>query len=445
MFENKKIYIMGMARSGYEAAKLLSQYHNEIVVTDGAKQEASLVEELEALGVKVIITTKEEQEQYLDDSFDYVIKNPGIRYDTPVIEKATKLGIKVINEVELAYHFLPGNVKIIAVTGANGKTTATTLIYEMLKQAGLSVHLGGNIGFPMCSLISKVKPKDVIVLEVSAQQLHDMYDFKADISVLTNLTPVHLDFFGDYPTYIQHKLKIFQNQTNQEFAILNLDNEDSMQAAQSILSKKLKFSCQKKADAYVEDGKIYYQDEVIMDTADIKLRGNHNYQNSMCAILAVKQLGVSNEAIQNVLKTFSGVEHRLEFVDIINGRSFYNDSKATNVKSTSIALSSFNQPTILLLGGLDRGHSFEELKKDMKHVKQVICYGETKNRILDFCNAIQINCTVVSTLEEATRKAYDVSEEGDVILLSPACASWDQYKCFEDRGNDFKRVISSLK
>lgn len=443
MFENKKIYIMGMARSGYEAAKLLAPFHNEIIITDGKEQEQAQVKELESLGVKVIIT--DHQEEYLDESFDMVIKNPGIRFTTPCIEKAEKLGIKIINEVELAYHFLPKDVHIVAVTGSNGKTTTTTLIYEFLKAMKLPVHLGGNIGFPVCSLMKEVKEGDYLVLELSAQQLHDMYDFKTEVSVLTNLTPVHLDFFGTYEYYQSMKKRIFRNHTISDLAILNLDDEAEIKLSEDIASTKNYFSLKTETDAYLKDNAIYYHGEKVIDTADIRVQGKHNYQNIMCAIIATKKYGISNETIAEVLTRFAGVEHRMEFVSKVNGREFYNDSKATNVKSTEIALGAFTKPVILLLGGLDRGHSFEDLRDDMAYVTHVVCYGETKNRIQEFCDSIPVDCSMVDTLEEATKTAYQLSEEGDVILLSPACASWDQYACFEDRGNEFKRVIETLK
>ena len=432
-----------MARSGYEAAKLLVPFHNEIIITDGKEQDESQVKELEAMGVKIIITSN--QEEYLDETFDLVIKNPGIRFTTPCIKKAEELGIPVINEVELAYHFLPKDVHILAVTGSNGKTTTTTLIYEFLKAMNLPAHLGGNIGFPMCSLMKNIKAGDYLVLELSAQQLHDMHDFKTDISVLTNLTPVHLDFFGTYEYYQSMKKKIFNHHGASDMAILNYDDEVEMKLTQDIGSDKKYFSLKEQTTAYLKDDAIYYENEKVIDTKDIRLQGKHNYQNIMCAIIATKKYGISNETIKQVLTTFGGVEHRMEFVANVNGREFYNDSKATNVKSTEIALGSFTRPVILLLGGLDRGHSFEDLRDDMTYVKNVVCYGETKNRILDFCKSIPVSCDVVDTLAEATEKAYQLSEEGDIILLSPACASWDQYACFEDRGNEFKRVIGTLK
>ncbi len=442
MYDNKKMFILGMARSGYEVAKVLAKHNCKILITDMKEQDEEKVKELKELGINLIITDK--PEELLDDSFAYVVKNPGIKVDHKVCLKANKLNIPVINELEVAYHYLPKNTKIIAITGSNGKTTTTTLTYEILKSANLPVHLGGNIGYPMCSLLDELKQNEIIVIELSAQQLHDFYDFKTDIGILTNLTPVHLDHFKTYENYKRCKKKIFNHHTNLDLAILNGSNQDVIDLTNDIKSKKVYFSSSKDCDICIKNNAIYYNEEIIK-LDDIKLKGNHNYENIMCAIVVAKQFNVSNEVIKEVLTTFTGVEHRLEFVKELNKRSFYNDSKATNVTSTIIALDSFKQPTILLLGGLDRGHSFDELLDHMKNVKFVVCYGETKDRILDFCNKNNITCYKKDNLEEATILAYNNSKEDDVILLSPACASWDQYEKFEDRGDDFKRVIKSLR
>ena len=442
MYDNKKMFILGMARSGYEVAKVLVKHNCEILITDMKEQDEEKVKELKELGINLIITDK--SEELLDDSFAYVVKNPGIKVDHKVCLKAEELNISVINELEVAYHYLPKNTKIVAVTGSNGKTTTTTLTYEILKSAGLPVHLGGNIGYPMCSLLDKLKENEIIVIELSAQQLHDFDDFKTDIGILTNLTPVHLDHFKTYENYKRCKKKIFNHHTNLDLAILNGGNKDVVDLTSNIASKKVYFSSSKDCDIYIKNNAIYYNEEIIK-LDDIRLKGNHNYENIMCAIVVAKYFNVSNEVIKEVLTTFTGVEHRLEFVKELNKRSFYNDSKATNVTSTIIALDSFNQPTILLLGGLDRGHSFDELLSHMNNVKFVVCYGQTKDRILDFCNKNNITCYKKDNLEEATILAYDNSKENDVILLSPACASWDQYEKFEDRGDDFKRVINSLR
>ncbi len=442
MYKNKKILVLGMARSGYQVAKLLSKYNNRIIVTDKKDQDIEHVEELNELGVNFIKT--DDPLELLDSSFDLVIKNPGIRYDHPLILKANKLKIDVVNEVEVAYHFLPKDAYIIAVTGSNGKTTTTTLCYEFVKQMGLPVHLGGNIGYPLSQIVEDVKPNDVVVLEISAQQLHDCYDFRPNVSILTNLIPVHIDFFGDYKTYINHKLKIFMNHNSNCVAVLNKSNEDEYKATKNIKSKKIYFSSKEEADACIRDEAIYYNNERIIDLSDIRVKGYHNYENIMCAIIASKQLGIKNEDIRAVLNRFAGVEHRIEFVRNINGIDFYNDSKATNVRSTEIALNAFDTPTILLMGGLDRKHSFEDLKDDLKNLKQVICYGETKERIKKFFDENNVECIVVDNLEEAVKCAYNLATSGDTILLSPACASWDQFEDFEKRGNKFKEVVNSL-
>lgn len=439
MFENKKIFILGMARSGYEAAKLLSDYNNEIIVTDGKEQDSSLVSELESLGVKVIITS--DQLSLLDDSFDYVIKNPGIKYDNPVVVKAKELGIKVINEVEMAYSFLDKSVNIIGVTGSNGKTTTTTLISEFMKNSFDNVYLGGNIGIPLSNFVRDIKPNSYLVLEISDHQLCDMYNFKTNVSVLTNITPTHLDFHKSYEVYQMTKKKIFNNHTSDDLAVINKDDEVSMKITDDIKSTKVYYGHDKTNLAYYDEEGIYYDGKLVIKLDDIILKGKHNYQNIMGAIIAVKKYGVTNEVIQKVLKEFKGVEHRLEYVDTIDGVTYYNDSKATNCVSTITALNSFDKPTILLLGGYDRGHSFHDLDDSMKNVKCVVCFGETKNRIEEFCNDLNIKCYKNDTLKEAMNVVKDICTPGDVVLLSPACASWDQYDRFEDRGDEFKKLV----
>lgn len=439
MFENKKIFILGMARSGYEAAKLLSDYNNEIIVTDGKEQDSSLVSELESLGVKVIITG--DQLSLLDDSFDYVIKNPGIKYDNPVVVKAKELGIKVINEVEMAYSFLDKSVNIIGVTGSNGKTTTTTLISEFMKNSFDNVYLGGNIGIPLSNFVRDIKPNSYLVLEISDHQLCDMYNFKTNVSVLTNITPTHLDFHKSYEVYQMTKKKIFNNHTSDDLAVINKDDEVSMKITDDIKSTKVYYGHDKTNLAYYDEEGIYYDGKLVIKLDDIILKGKHNYQNIMGAIIAVKKYGVTNEVIQKVLKEFKGVEHRLEYVDTIDGVTYYNDSKATNCVSTITALNSFDKPTILLLGGYDRGHSFHDLDDSMKNVKCVVCFGETKNRIEEFCNDLNIKCYKNDTLKEAMNVVKDICTPGDVVLLSPACASWDQYDRFEDRGEEFKKLV----
>lgn len=441
MYKNKNIFVLGMGKSGCAVSKLLCK-DNHVLLTDVKCDDYELIESLENMGIDVAITKN--QEELFNDSVDILVKNPGIRADNKVVMKAKKLNIPVINEVEVAYNLLPKGVKIVGITGSNGKTTTTSITYEILKLAGLSVHLGGNIGIPVCSLLEKIKENDVLVLEISSHQLVDLHNFKTDISVLTNFSEVHLDMFGTYDNYKKNKLRIFNHHTNSDIAILNGKDDEVVSFTKSIPSTKLYFSSIGKADCYINDGKIYYKDDFVCELSDIRIKGMHNYENVMCAIMVAKQFNVSNEIIKEALDNFGGVEHRMEFVRRINEREFYNDSKATNNKSTIVALSSFDNPVILILGGLDRGQSFDELDGHMEHVKHVICYGQTKGKIEAYCKDRNIDVTVVDNLEDATRLAYNISLEHESILLSPACASWDQFKSFEERGNEFKKIVDSF-
>ncbi len=446
MFENKKIFILGMARSGYHAARILAKRNNQIVLNDkNENQDPNHIKELEDLGVKIVLG--DHPDDILDESFDYLIKNPGVKFDHKYLKYANEHNIKVINEIEMAYHLLPKGVKLIAITGTNGKTTTTSLTYEIVRNAFPGrTHLAGNIGFPLCEVIENIKENDYLVMEIGVPQIHDFYDFNPDIGVLTNIFEAHLDMFGTRDYYNENKVRLFQNHTKKNIAIINYDNEDAFRITKDIKSTKKYFSSNKVIDgAYLKDDKIYYYGEEIINTKDIKLQGKHNYENIMCAIMISKELGISNDIISNTIKEFSGVEHRIEYSGTINGVDYYNDSKATNVTSTQIALSAFKKPTILLLGGLDRGHSFEGLTNYMTNVKLVVSFGQTNNRIKEYCDKINVNCIVKETLREALTCAHENANTGDVILLSPACASWDQYKCFEDRGTEFKNIVKELK
>lgn len=454
MFEKQKIFIFGMARSGYETAKVLLKRNNEVLICDSKQQDENHVNEIEKMGGKIIIT--ETPDQYLDQSFDYMIKNPGIRKDHPCVIKARNLKIKVINELEMSYHLLPKNVCIIGITGSNGKTTTTTLTYEILKNAGLPVHLGGNIGYPLSSLVSKVKERDILLLEISDHQLCDMYDFKCNISVLTNITPTHLDFHDSYDQYKEMKKRIFNHQTNNDIVIVNRGNEEALSMIEDLPSQILYFSSKEgKAcydECFFENNQIYFdiehgienQAKQSISIEELKLKGIHNYENMMAAIIIAKCLHVKNREILDALKRFIGVAHRLEFVLEKNGIEVYNDSKSTNNVSTQIALSSFSRPTILIMGGYNRNQEYDDLLSYMKNIKMVICYGETGKKIDIFLKNHNISSKVVETIKEAVELAYEKASSGDIILLSPAHASWDQYNSFEERGEEFKEEIKRL-
>lgn len=443
MIQNKKILILGMARSGVAIAKLLQKYNNEILITDIKAQDATLINELKELNISVVIT--DAQDELINDNYDLIIKNPAIKSDNKAILKAKELNIPVINEIEASYKFLPEDTKIIAITGSNGKTTTTTIVYELLKYKNNNVHIGGNIGIPLSNLVENIKSGDILVLEISDHQLCDMYNFKSDISVLTNLSEVHIDFHGSYEKYKNIKKKIFNNHNENSIAILNKDNKDVIELTKDIPDNKIFFSSSNNADIYLKDNNIIYKDEFIINCNDIKIKGIHNYENIMVAIIIAKMFSVTNDDIKDFLSKFGGVEHRIEYVRTLNERKFYNDSKSTNNIATITALNSFTEPTLLIMGGLDRNISFDEISNHLKNVKYIICYGETKYKIEKFANKNNINSVVVNNLTEAINKAYELSNSGDVILLSPACASWDQYPDFETRGNEFKNIVNNLK
>ena len=446
MFNNKKILILGLARSGYSAALTLNKLKCEIIVNDYNKEEKlnqNQINELKKLGITCIFGSH--PDDLVDNTIDYIIKNPGIRNDHKYVIKANELNIPVINEVELAYNLLPKNVKIISITGSNGKTTTTTLTYKILESAGLPVHLAGNIGTPLCNLLDKVKPGDIIVSEISCQQLANINKFKPNIAILTNLSPAHIDFFGSFDIYKKIKAKLFKNQTEDDIAIINYNNNDSIEETKNIKSKKLYISIDNKKDVYYKDNNIYYHDELVMNRNIMFLKGNHNVENAMDAILVAKLFNVSNDVIIKVLKDFKGVEHRLEFVDEVNNIKFYNDTEATNIKCTQIALSSFKEPIILFLGGLERGQNFNDLKKYLKHVKVIIGIGECRKRVMEFANKNNIENYIYEYLKDGFNKVIEIAKENDIVLLSPASASWDQYKECEERGREFKKYVEEFK
>ena len=348
MIENKKVFILGMARSGYEVAKLLSGKNNTIIITDQKDQEEEKIKELEALGITFIKTG--EPESLLDESFDVLIKNPAVFPYHPCVEKAKDLNIPVVNEMEVAYHYINKPVTIIGVTGSNGKTTTVTLIYEVLKRALVPVKLGGNIGTPLSAIVGTLQDHDILLLEISDHQLIDMVDFKTNISVLTNLCPTHLDYHGSYENYKSVKKKIFNHHTKEDIAILNAANYDSLELTKDIPSTKYYFN---NDENYIADGKIYIDKKEVIDTSDILIKGTHNYENILATYLVAKELKVDFQYVNEVLKEFKGVEHRIEYVNTVHGVTYYNDSKSTNPTATITALKSFEGNIHLILGGME--------------------------------------------------------------------------------------------
>lgn len=447
MFEKKKILILGMARSGYACCKTLVKLGCQVVLNDSKdenKLDKDKLAELRKLNVQIILGNH--PDNLLDETFDYIVKNPGIKNNHKYVLKAKELKIPVINEVEVGYNLLPHNVKLIAITGTNGKTTTTTLTYNIIKEYYPNTHLAGNIGYPLCSILNTIKEGDILVMEISCQQLANLKTFRPDIAILTNLSPAHIDFFDDYETYKKVKVKLFENQSESDYAILNHENLDSLASCQNIKAHKLYFSSREKIDAYLKDNDLYYKDEFIINKNDLIIKGSHNVENALGAIIIAKLMKIPTEVIQKVLKKFRGVEHRLELVDVVKTRKFYNDTEATNIKCTQIALEAFKDNEIVLfLGGLERGQDFHELTKFMSKVRVIIGIGECRNRVKEFADSLHLECHIFETLKEGFKKAIEVSKENDIILLSPASASWDQYKECEERGDEFKKLVGRYK
>ena len=448
MFENKKILILGMARSGYEAAKLLASKNNTVILNDFKDEEfqnKEQVSELRNLGVELIFGSH--PEDLLDSSFDYLIKNPGIAIDHQYVIDAKNLGIEVINEVEMTYRLLPNDVTLIGITGTNGKTTTTTLTYMILKEAfGDRIHLTGNIGYPFCSCLDKLKTDDIIVMEVSCQQGENIKNFKPHIGVFTNISEAHIDFMKTFEHYKDVKSRMFYNQDENDIAIMNIENNQVMNTLDRIKSKSKYFSSKNEINGcYIKDGFIYYYNEKVIEVSHIKIPGSHNLENCMAAIMVAKEFDVTNEVIDKVLSEFTGVEHRLEYVDTVNGVRYYNDTEATNIKCTQIALSSFNNDITIILGGLERGQEFNDLTPYMKNVKNIIGIGQCRDRVKIFGESLNIPTYVYEKLEDGFKKCVEVTQNGGIVLLSPASASWDQYKECEIRGAEFKQYVKELK
>lgn len=443
MYENKKILILGAAKSGIAVARLLANKNNEIVLTDINEIDEKVKNELESLNIKIIITKN--QLELLDDSWDIIIKNPAIAVTSELIKKCNMLNLRVENEIEVAYHFLPQNVTIIGVTGSNGKTTTTTIIYEILKRMNKRIVLGGNIGTPLSELLPNIKENDILLLEISDHQLCDIHDFKTNISVLTNICPTHLDYHGTYEHYKNTKSKIFNHHTEKDIAIINMDSTDALEESANILSQKYYFSSKKNnCSAYLKDDKIYLNDKEVLDINDIKLKGIHNYENIMAALLVTQNFSLDLNIVRKFLSEFGGVEHRQEFVKQVNNVEYYNDSKSTNPTSTITALKTFKKPVHLILGGLNRNQDFHELDDYIKYVCYIYAIGSTTDIVDEYAKSINIPCYKAYNLKNALEFIKTNVKENEVVLLSPGSSSQDQYPHFEDRGNEFKNIVENF-
>lgn len=435
--QHKKVLVLGLAKSGVAAAELLHQLGAFVTVNDAKPFDAN--PEAQSLLTKgITVICGRHPEDLLDEGFELIVKNPGIPYNNPIIADALARELPVITEMELAY--LVSEAPFIGITGSNGKTTTTTLIYNMLAKGDKNPLIAGNIGTVACGVAAEATADNVIVTELSSFQLMGTRTFKPRIAILTNLYDAHLDYHGTFDNYANAKLNITRNQDENDYFIYNADQAIVCSYAEKSHAKKVPFTTNGKSEQGIsaDDQSVYWYGEHIVDRADIALPGKHNLENILCSIAAALLTNCSREAIVETLSTFTGVRHRTQFVREWKGVKIYNDSKATNCLATKSALEAFTQPIVLLAGGLDRGHSFEELRNSMSNVKAVVAFGETGLRFIEFAKSCGIQQTIAATnVEDATVYAAKLSEPGDVILLSPACASWDQYDSFEIRGDLF--------
>lgn len=443
-FKGMNVLVLGLAKSGLAAANLLHSIGATVTVNDASPDEGNEeVKSLREAGVKVICGGH--PPGIVNKGFDLVVKNPGIPYHNPVVHEALQRGIPVWTEIELTYRI--SEAPIIAITGSNGKTTTTTLLFHMLNIGKKHPLIAGNIGTVSCSVAEKATKDNIIVLEASSFQLMGTEAFRPKISIWTNLYDSHLDYHGSSEAYAEAKFAVTKNQLESDYFIYNADQPEIEKYAASTTATKIPFSLKGRTEFGIsadEDG-IYWNGEPYVSRSIIMLPGQHNLENILSATAAAILSGCDKMAIENVLSSFTGVRHRMQFVKESKGRKFYNDSKATNTLATKSALTAFNGPIVLLAGGLDRGHSFEELRPYMTNVKAVVCLGETAERFAEFAKSCGVpDILLAETMGEAVQKAFPLSDEGDTILLSPACASWDQYPNFETRGDHFIEAVMNL-
>jgi UDP-N-acetylmuramoylalanine--D-glutamate ligase len=442
----KRVLVVGLGKSGVASALFMKAHGARVTVSD-TKSGDELRNEIPVLldnGITV------ETGGHGDRTFrgqDLIVVSPGVPVDAPPLVQARSLGETVIGEVELAAQFLPG--PIVAITGSNGKTTTTTLTGEILTAAGFPALVGGNIGTPAISLAERAKPGTPIVLEISSFQLETIQSFRPKVAVVLNVTPDHLDRHRTFEIYAEAKARIFENQQPEDRAVLNADDPTCVAMAKKTRSQVFWFSRQKEVErgAWVRAGNIVFRDasgqREILQVSEIPLKGAHNLENVLAAVSAGVLMGCAPEKIRSAVHDFKAVEHRLEFVASIRGVDYYNDSKATNVDATIKALESFPANIHLILGGKDKGSDYTVLNDLLrKRVKRVYTIGAAAAKIESQIQGPEV--VQAETLENAVRKASTSAEPGDVVLLAPACASFDQFKSYEHRGRVFKDLVRGL-
>ena len=449
----KRLVILGGGESGIGAALLAMQKGFEIFVTDGSSLKDSYRNEMLDAGID--FEEGGHQEEKILNA-DEVVKSPGIPENVDIVKKIRAKGIPIISEVELAYRF-KGNSKIIAVTGSNGKTTTTTMIYHICKSAGFDCAIVGNIGSSFARQVAQ-EPKELYVVEISSFQLDDIKTFRPEIAIITNITEDHLDRYDyNFENYVRSKFRITMNQRPEDFFIYCADDEITnkyknlpdktgitIRSTQLPITMKNNFT----NGAFIKDGDMYVRtggDYMSMSVFDFALKGLHNQYNTMAACLAASTMEIRKDKIREAVQNFQGLEHRMEHVSTIRGIEFINDSKATNVNSVWYALESISKPVVLILGGVDKGNDYSMISELVKEkVKAIICLGKDNRKIHEAFGNINIPIVNTGSASEAVHAAFHFANKGDVVLMSPACASFDLFKNFEDRGNQFKKAVKEL-
>jgi len=442
-----RLVVLGGGESGVGTAILGKKKGYDVFVSDFGKIKESYKEVLIINGIAW------EEEQHTEDlilNADVVMKSPGIPEKSPIVKKLFGAGVKVISEIEFAKPFT--EALTIGITGSNGKTTTTMLTHHLLKSAGLNVGLGGNIGKSFAWQVAENK-YDAYVLELSSFQLDGIIDYRPDIAIITNISPDHLDRYEyKYQKYIDSKFRITMNQTESDYLIYDADDEAITEWLKNNTTKAklIPFSLSKEFNegASIKNNKMEIkinQEEFTMETEYIALEGKHNMKNAMAASSVAKLMQIRNATIRESLSNFQGVEHRLEKVLKIQNVQYINDSKATNVNATFFALDSMNVPTIWIVGGVDKGNDYNELMSLVREkVKAIICLGIDNRKIIEaFGNVVDI-MVEVNNMSDAVKTAQRMTEKGDAVLLSPACASFDLFENYEDRGKQFKQAVHNL-
>ncbi|MCR5481829.1 MAG: UDP-N-acetylmuramoyl-L-alanine--D-glutamate ligase [Clostridia bacterium] len=450
--EGKKILVIGMARSGVAAANALSKLGAAVYVQDSKKKEeldAKVVADFEKKNIKGYYA---ETPNSGEITFDMLVLSPGVPPELDFIKAQKEKGAEITGELEIAYRV--GKGKYVAITGTNGKTTTTTLTGEIFKAAGRKTEVVGNIGVPVISASMEADDDTWLVTEASSFQLETVSEFRPVVSALLNLTPDHLNRHKTMENYASAKANVFKNQTKDEYFVVNYDDEPSRKIAEGCGATVVPFTRKEKLDfgAFVSDGRIVIKNEK-GETADIcgadelQIPGTHNLENALAAAAISYFAGISPDTIAQVLRSFTGVEHRLEYVDTIKGVRFVNDSKGTNPDSSIKAVEAISGKMILIAGGYDKGSEFDELIAAFGgKVRHMILLGKTAPKIRETAEKMGFsNITTASDMEECVKKGFELAEEGDTVLLSPACASWDMYSCFEERGEHFKKCVAGLE